>query len=117
MEHCYYTYILTNYNRTVLYTGITNNLELRILQHYLKSISKDSFAGKYNAYYLLYFECFKYVDQAIKREKVIKGWTRDKKINLIRTINPDMKFLNAEIFGGWPPKQPIDLKSYKILRR
>ena len=74
-------YITTNLNRTVLYTGISNNLQQRIIEHYLDQTSKKTFAGKYNVFYLIYFEAHDYVLNAIAREKEIKGWKREKKIN------------------------------------
>lgn len=101
----YSVYILTNYNKTVLYTGITNNLEARIIEHFLNAGNSNSFTGKYYAHFLLYFEDYKYVNEAIAREKEIKGWKRNKKIDLIKTINPTMKLLNEELFGKWPPEK------------
>lgn len=91
----YYIYILTNKSRTVLYVGVTNNLEKRLWQHQENSMfSKTSFTGKYNCIYLLYYEHYQNVRDAIAREKEIKGWTRQKKIDLIKTTNPEMGFLN-----------------------
>lgn len=86
-----------------MYTGITNNLERRILEHYSHRGQDTTFAGRYNVYYLLYFECHKYVLNAIAREKEIKGWRRQKKMQLINSFNPSLSFLNEEIFGKWPP--------------
>src|SRR5215470_17681289 len=100
----YYVYILTNYSRTTLYTGVTNNLEQRIIEHYLNANSGKSFTGKYHVYYLLYYEMFDYINDAIAREKEIKGWTRKKKEALIASMNAGFKFLNEELFGEWPPK-------------
>lgn len=99
----YSVYILTNYNKTVLYTGITNNLEVRIIQHYLQAGNSKSFTGKYHVHFLLYFEDYKYVNDAIAREKEIKGWKRIKKEELIKLMNPEFKFLNIEVLGKWPP--------------
>ena len=93
--HVYYTYILTNKAKTVLYTGVTNDLELRLIQHKESVIgNKSSFTGQYNCHYLLYFETFQNIRDAIAREKEIKGWKRQKKIELIKTTNPLMNFLN-----------------------
>ena len=106
MNHkIFYVYILTNQLKTVLYTGITNNLEQRIIEHYAARGTKKSFTGKYNIHYLLYFEAHKYVLNAIAREKEIKGWRREKKMQLIAGFNPSLTFLNEEIFGHWPPKE------------
>ena len=96
---------------SVLYTGVTNNLQQRIIEHYLDRIDKRSFAGKYNAHFLLYYESYHYVDVAIAREKEIKGWRRDKKLDLIKTFNPGLEFLNVEIFGKWPPDEMIHRKN------
>ncbi len=96
----YSVYILTNYNKTVLYTGVTNNLEVRILEHYLQAGNSKSFTGKYHVHFLLYFEDYKYINEAIAREKEIKGWTRIKKENLISLMNPEFKFLNVDVFGN-----------------
>lgn len=93
--HNYFVYIITNKNKTVLYTGVTNDLKTRLQQHMYDSINqKKTFAGKYNAFYLLYYERFEWVQHAIKREKEIKGWSRSKKINLINSLNPNWNFLN-----------------------
>ena len=99
----YYVYILTNYQKTVLYTGITNNLEQRVTEHYLQKGNIKTFTGKYNCFYLVYYECTQYINNAILREKEIKGWGRKKKEELIRSFNPSWKFLNHEILGEWPP--------------
>jgi putative endonuclease len=97
--HNYYVYITTNKNKTVLYTGITNDLYRRLKEHEENSIPfrHKSFAGQYNAYFLLYYERFSQVESAIAREKEIKGWRRSKKEALINTLNPEWKFLNDEI--------------------
>jgi putative endonuclease len=97
--HNYYVYITTNKNKTVLYTGITNNLYRRLKEHQENSIPfrHPSFAGQYNAHFLLYYERFSQVESAIAREKEIKGWRRSKKVALINTLNPDWTFLNDEI--------------------
>ena len=91
--HTYYVYILTNKAKTVLYTGVTNNLKVRLQQH-KDSLNPHSFTAKYNVHYLLYFEKFTWIQIAIAKEKEIKGWKKDKKITLIKTINPDLNFLN-----------------------
>lgn len=82
-----------------MYTGVTNNLYKRLQQHEINSkpFRHSSFAGKYNAYYLLYYERFQFIDHAIAREKEIKGWRREKKVELINSINPDWNFLNDEV--------------------
>ena len=84
--HQYYTYILTNLNNTVLYTGVTNDLVRRVFEHKKKIIK--GFTSRYNVNKLVYFELFDLIDLAIKREKQIKGYSRIKKDNLINSINP-----------------------------
>ncbi len=94
----YFTYILTNKNKTVLYTGVTNNLKRRIFEHKEDALGKKkTFAGKYNCYNLVYFERLQYIEHAIKREKEIKGWVRRKKEKLILGFNPEWRFLNDEV--------------------
>ena len=93
--HTYYIYILTNKHKTVFYTGVTNNLRIRLSQHKENNATGNTtFTSKYNATYLLYFEKFTWIREAISREKEVKDWRREKKIELIKTINPDLDFLN-----------------------
>ncbi len=103
-HHQYFTYIITNLNKTVLYTGVTNNLPARIAEHYFNQGKQETFAGKYNCFYLLYFKSFQYIEDAIAWEKRIKGWNRKKKEELILTENPQWKFLNEGIME-WPPEK------------
>jgi len=98
MSYNFFVYITTNPNRTVLYTGVTNDLPTRLQQHYEESkISHKTFTGRYNCYNLLYYERFSDINHAIDREKEIKGWLRIKKERLIESINPRWRFLNEEI--------------------
>ena len=83
----YFVYIMTNKSNRVLYTGITSNLEKRINEHKLKII--PGFTQKYNVTKLVFVEEFPDPESAISAEKKIKGWSRQKKINLIKTMNPD----------------------------
>jgi putative endonuclease len=92
----YYVYIVTNVNKTVLYTGVTNNLERRLNEHAEGDSAELAFTNKYGAKYLLYYERFQRIIDAIAREKEIKGWRREKKVRLIETENPFWKFLNQE---------------------
>ncbi|GAB2794316.1 putative endonuclease [Hymenobacter luteus] len=89
----YYVYITTNPAKAVLYIGITNNIKSRLAQHYINRGSKDTFAGKYYCYNLLYVEEYFDSKAAIAREKELKGWTRAKKEALIVTENPQWNFL------------------------
>jgi putative endonuclease len=94
MRKEYYIYIATNQRNTVLYTGITDNLERRMSEHKSKLIK--GFTSKYNIDKLIYYEKFKTPIEAISAEKKIKGWLRNKKINLIKSINPKFKDLIKE---------------------
>lgn len=85
-------YILTNYDNTVLYTGITNNLRRRIWEH-KHNLNSNSFTGKYKTYKLVWFELFPTSEEAILAEKKIKGWIRTKKMKLIINKNPLFKDL------------------------
>ena len=86
----YYVYILTNKSNT-LYTGVTNDLFRRLYEHKNKLI--PGFTKKYNIDKLIYYEVFDDPETAIRREKEIKGWTRRKKIKLIKKVNPEFKEL------------------------
>ena len=90
----YYVYIMPN-KRSTLYTGITNDLEQRVYQHQNKQI--EGFTKRYNITQLVYFESSDDVTAAIAREKQIKGLLRSKKIELIKTLNPQWKDLSE----GW----------------
>ena len=93
--HTYYIYIITNKSKTVFYTGVTNNLKVRLSQHQENNATGNkTFASKYNVTYLLYYEKFTWIQEAIAREKEVKDWRRKKKIELIKTINPNLDFLN-----------------------
>ena len=87
----YYVYIITNKNNTVLYTGVTNNLERRMYEHKNKIVK--GFTKKYNLYKLVYYETTTNVNIAIAREKFIKNLLRVKKESLINSINPGWKDL------------------------
>ena len=89
----YYVYIMTNRSKT-LYTGVTGNLEKRVLEH--KQGTKGEFAARYKIDWLVYFERFGDVRAAIGREKQIKGWLRIKKIGLVVSMNPEWKDLSEE---------------------
>ena len=95
--HNYFIYILTNKLKTVLYTGVTNNLAERLYWHRNPEAISKHFTTKYKCFYLIYFEQFQDIETAISREKQIKGWTRKKKEHLINTVNPTWRFLNDEI--------------------
>ena len=84
--HSYYTYMLTSRPHGTIYTGMTNDLMRRIAEH--KAGKVGGFTKKYKVLRLVYFEEFRYVEDAIQREKTIKHWYRDWKINQIEHLNP-----------------------------
>ena len=94
MQKQYFVYILTNKTNTVLYTGVTNNLARRLEEHRHASLS--SFTGRYRVTKLVYFEQTFDINFAIAREKQIKAGSRQKKIDLINSINPEWKDLAFE---------------------
>jgi putative endonuclease len=93
----FYVYIITNPSKTTLYTGVTNDLNVRLQQHQEKRGNTNSFAGKFHCYLLLYYEHFTNIEFAIEREKEIKAWRREKKEKLISSTNPEWKFLNGDV--------------------
>ncbi len=95
-KYNFYIYIITNPNRTVLYVGVTNNLARRLQEHFDNRGNRDSFTGKYYCYNLVHYEEFKYINDAIAREKQLKNWNRKKKNWLIDLKNPEWHFLNKE---------------------
>jgi putative endonuclease len=90
-----YVYIVANFTRSTLYTGVTSNLPTRIRQH--RDGKGSKFTSKYNARYLMYFEEHENIEDAIHRETQIKNWRRQWKFDLINSINPDMKDLWEEL--------------------
>jgi putative endonuclease len=84
----YYTYIVSNYARTVFYIGVTNNIQTRVWQH--RNNEGGLFTAKYKCRSLLYFEEYSNINDAISREKNLKNWKREWKINLIRKENPEL---------------------------
>ena len=89
-----YIYILSNKNRTTLYIGVTSDLDRRIAEHVEGEGSK--FSSKYNLTDLVYFEEFDDISEAIAREKQLKNWKREWKINLIKSLNPELKDLKMD---------------------
>lgn len=84
----YYMYILANTFNSVLYVGVTNDLSRRYFEH-AESVNKNSFTAKYQTRKLVYYEIFGNIEYAIRREKQIKAGSRKKKIDLIKSTNPD----------------------------
>ena len=92
----YCVYILTNTRHTVLYTGVTNNLERRLSEH--KTKSGSAFTKKYNVNQLVYYVCGDDINVAIACEKQIKAGSRQDKIDLINSINPEWKDSSKEFW-------------------
>jgi len=82
----YYVYIMSNTHRTVLYTGVTNDLIRRVYEH-KHHLDKSSFTAQYNVENLVYYETTTNPETAITQEKQIKGWNRNRKEKLIESIN------------------------------
>jgi putative endonuclease len=95
MSKQYYVYIMTNKNNRVLYTGITNDLKRRTYEHKEKLV--DGFTKKYNVSKLVYYEAHEDPENAILREKKIKAGSRQKKIDLINSMNKEWRDLYEEI--------------------
>ena len=91
MKRIYYVYMMTNKNNSVIYTGVTDDLSRRVYQHKDKLIK--GFTSKYNVIKLVYYEEYEYIYNAIAREKQIKGGSRQKKIELIESINKEWEDL------------------------
>lgn len=100
MNKTYYVYILTNLSNKVLYIGMTNNLVRRMYEHKKKLVK--GFTSRYNLVKLIYYETTNDITSAIKREKQLKNWHRQWKINLIRTKNPDYKDLSKDFIDAEP---------------
>lgn len=97
-----FVYILSNKNRTVFYIGVTNNLESRLTEH--RNGVGSSFVKRYNVFDLVYFETHISISQAIAREKQLKEWKRDWKLQLIKEMNPNM----LDLASDWEDKFRID---------
>ena len=90
----FYVYIISNNFRSVLYIGVTINIERRLYEHKNKLL--DGFSKKYNLNVLLFYETTEYALDAITREKQLKKWSRKKKFDLIKSINPELRDLSED---------------------
>jgi putative endonuclease len=90
-----YVYIMSNSFRSTLYIGVTSNLEARVWQHI--NGEGSLFVKKYNLHDLIYIEHFHRIGDAIEREKQLKRWKREWKINLVKSVNPEMKDLKNQL--------------------
>ena len=95
--HQYWIYIVANATRSVLYIGVTNDLYRRLMEHRTGRV--QGFTHRYRCHYLMYYEFFSSVEEAIAREKALKGWKRERKNALISSKNPFWQDLSGEVFG------------------
>ena len=95
MNKTYAVYILTNYNETTFYIGVTGNLQKRIWEHKNKVV--EGFTKKYNVDKLVYYELTENIESALNREKQLKRWHRQWKINLIKEMNPEFNDLSEQL--------------------
>ena len=93
----YYTYILTNKRNGTFYVGVTNDIARRIFEH--KEGKIPGFTKKYSLKMLVYFEVYEDVRDAIAREKLIKKWRREIKIEAIQTVNPEWNDLYYSLYS------------------
>lgn len=84
----YFVYFMSNETNTTIYVGVTNNLERRVFEH-KNSINQNSFTSKYRCYKLVWFEEHNDINEAIAKEKKIKNWKREWKVNTIEILNPN----------------------------
>ena len=94
MNKTYAVYIMTNYSQTSFYIGVTGNLQKRVWDHKNKFV--EGFTKRYNIDRLVYYELTDSVETALNREKQLKRWHRDWKINLIKEMNPQFKDLSMD---------------------
>ena len=113
-EYNFYIYILTNYSRTVLYIGFTNNIIRRTIEH--KNNLGCKFTKKYKLKYLVYFEQCEDVYSMMKREKEIKKWKREKKDNLVKSVNPNLNDLSDKLFKDNEITEQVIKETVKELR-
>jgi len=92
-----YTYIMTNKYRTVFYIGVTSNIRGRVYEH--KYESGSAFTSKYKCFDLVFYEWYQNINHAIEREKQLKNWHREWKINLIKEDNPLMEDLYESLWS------------------
>jgi putative endonuclease len=93
MQKTYFVYMMANHTQ-MLYIGVTNSLERRVLEH--KAKAADAYTKRYDMRRLVYFEDFADIRDAIAREKQLKSWRRAREIELVRTMNPRWRDLAAD---------------------
>jgi len=87
-----FVYILSNFKINVFFTGVTGDLEKRLQEH--RSGIGSKYTNKYKVHYLVYYEEFQSIQLAIEREKKLKNWHRSWKIELIKSVNPELRDLS-----------------------
>lgn len=97
-----FVYLISNFNRTTIYIGVTNDIERRILEHKIGIGSK--FSSKYNLKYLMYFEEHTTINDAIEREKQLKNWHKEWKWNLVKEDNPNF----IDLADDWYDKDMLN---------
>jgi len=100
-QRFFYVYMVMSSSRRALYTGITSRLRQRVWEH--KTGAVEGFSKQYHTTRLVYFEAYRYVHNAIGREKQFKRWRREKKIALIESMNPGYRDLAAHWFEPQGP--------------
>ncbi len=113
-EYNFYIYILTNYSKIILYVGFTNNIIRRMIEH--KNDLGCKFTRKYKLKYLVYFEQCEDVCRMMEREKEIKGWRREKKNNLIKSVNPNLNDISDKLFRDNEITEQITEETVEELR-
>ena len=98
----FYVYIITNKNNTTFYIGVTNDLMRRMWEH--KNELIEGFSKKYKLKKLVYYEEYEKIEDAIRREKQLKNWHREWKMNLIKEMNPEFKDLSGDWFTEMPKR-------------
>ena len=96
IEKLYYVYIMTNAKHTVLYTGFSNDLKARVWPHKRRFV--EGFTKKYHVDMLVYYEATESVESALLRERQIKAGSRQDKIDLINSMNPEWRYLYDELY-------------------
>jgi putative endonuclease len=102
LDHQYFVYIVASRSRT-LYIGVTNDLVCRVREH--REGKADSFTTKYRIHRLVYFERFEWIDRAIEREKYLKHFLRQEKIDLIQSTNPTWEDLAQTYFPAYSSRK------------
>ncbi|MCK5466700.1 GIY-YIG nuclease family protein [Candidatus Parcubacteria bacterium] len=113
-EYNFYIYILTNYSKTVLYIGFTNDIIRRTIEH--KNDLGCKFTKKYKLKYLIYFEQCEDVYSMMERKKEIKKWRRKKKDNLVKSTNPNLNDLSDKLFKDNEITEKVIKETVKELR-